>query len=424
MENTEENQKNRFLEHHGFTFLKFSRNLIYHEIFLQKIKMSIRHATISVANIPPFLCSTIKVDLFLDNIKRDLNELSGDFTNLNLPIVYIGGTPEHSPIRRAIYKNYIGCLRNVTLKLPKLDLNLIDLALAGSNQIILNGRALANCQPSTDPVTFISPESHIPITTWPQFPALHSFSIDFQTTENHGLLAYALAADTNDLAALSPVLSLTRHFFALEIHNRLLNAYFNFGQGYVRAEIADVDVSDGKPHQVSVQIGQDFATLRFDEKHEKTLRLERGEGLNVAGPMVIGGIATSHRSGLIAPLPPYFFSGLLGHGFVGCVQDVSVNGEFVNMTEAAVVNKAVGVAFGTCAAGTGGECELGQCVNEGVCVEGWNRLTCDCSATGFNGPVCSQRKKRLGFLLHFWRGLILCWFLKLRLLRISRRGAM
>jgi len=311
--------------------------------------------------------------------------------------VYIGGAPKQNTIHRTIYKDYIGCLRNVTLKIHKHNLNLIDLVMANSNQIIFSGRVLTNCQSHTDPVTFTSPDSFIPINTWSQFPELHSFSIEFQTTENFGILAYILGTPSNDLStsnsAHSPVLSLKRDFFALEIHNRLLNAYFNFGEGYVRFEVVEVEVADGKPHQVLVKIGQDFVTLRFDERQEKTLRIEKTDvaGLSLIGPLVIGGIAKSHRTNLAAKLPPYFFSGMLSHGFVGCVQDVSVNGDFVNLTESALGARMDGLIFGACSA-ENGRCEMSQCMNEGVCVEGWNRFTCDCSATGFNGPMCNQRR--------------------------------
>ena len=113
------------------------------------------------------------------------------------------------------------------------------------------------------------------------------------------------------------------------------------------------------------------------------------------GPLIIGGIYPNHTAPFAAnpslKIPPYFYAGMLGHGFVGCVQDVEVNGRVVNLTHFASVEKVSGVSAEMCTP-MPNQCEIGQCANEGVCMEGWNRFVCDCAATGFNGPVCNQRR--------------------------------
>jgi len=82
---------------------------------------------------------------------------------------------------------------------------------------------------------------------------------------------------------------------------------------------------------------------------------------------------------------------MLGHGFVGCIQEVEVNGRMVNLTHFARVEKLSGVSADMYTP-MPSQCEIGHCMNDGVCMEGWNRFVCDCTATGFNGPVCNQRK--------------------------------
>ena len=89
-------------------------------------------------------------------------------------------------------------------------------------------------------------------------------------------------------------------------------------------------------------------------------------------------------------------SGMLGHGYVGCIQDVEVNGQPVNLTHYAALEGVSGVNTEMCSA-MPNQCDIGHCMNEGVCLEGWNRFVCDCAATGFNGPICNQRKLKLFF---------------------------
>ena len=343
-----------------------------------------------------------QIEILIDNIKRDLSSVSGQFISMKTRLIYVGGAPKHNTIYRSIRKNFIGCLRNVTFKSHKVSLNLIDMALGDHKQITTHGKLQTSCHKLIDPVTFDSPNSYIPITNWYEYPKLFSFSIDFQTTENYGVLAYILGSDNNFKTGLnndqSPLLSLNRDFFSLEIHNRFLNAYFNFGAEYIRYEVVDEPVSNGKPHQLTIEINNKFVSFKFDEKHEKILNLDNSHSniLELTGPLTIGGINPKHQStsGLINPsasIPPYFFSGMLGHGFVGCIQDVEINGHLTNLTEFAVLEGVSGVSSGICSP-MPSQCEIGHCMNDGVCVEGWNRFVCDCSATGFNAPICNQRK--------------------------------
>lgn len=343
-----------------------------------------------------------KIEILIDNKKRDLSHFSGEFISMKTRVIYVGGAPNHNTIYRSIRKNFIGCLRNVTFKSHKFSLNLIDMALSNHKQITIQGKLETSCHKLIDPVTFDSPESYIPISNWHEYPKLYSFSIDFQTTENYGVLAYILGTNnnyqTNFTGGNSPLLSLSRDFFSLEIHNRFLNAYINLGSEYVRYEVVDEPVSNGKPHQLIVEISQQFVIFKFDQKQEKILKLDQSQSANnldLTGPLTIGGIHPEHKShsGLINPsasIPPYFFSGMLGHGFVGCIQDVEINGHLTNLTEFASLEGVSGVSSGVCSP-MPSQCEIGHCMNDGVCVEGWNRFVCDCSATGFNGPICNQR---------------------------------
>jgi neurexin len=288
-----------------------------------------------------------------------------------------------------------------------------------------------------DPITFSSPNSYIPIYEWNEFPKFNSFSIEFQTTENYGVLAYILGADntqnndktnkhnkiTNQIQ--SKLLSFNRDFFSLEIHNRFLYAYFNLGSSYIRHEVVHEHVSSGKSHSISVEINDKYAIFRFDNKPETSIRIDssNNDRLELSGPLIIGGIYPNHTAPLASNpslrIPPYFYSGMLGHGYVGCIQDVQINGDYVNLTYYAELEGVSGVNTEMCTP-MPNQCDIGHCMNDGVCMEGWNRFYCDCTATGFNGPICNQRK--------FWFPpktlyvkILMILFFKLLQLQISKK---
>ena len=202
----------------------------------------------------------------------------------------------------------------------------------------------------------------------------------------------------------SKLLSFSRDFFSLEIHDRMLYAYFNLGTSYIRHEIVSEPVSTGKSHQISVEISDKYATFKFDQRPETSIRIDTSETdqLELRGPLVVGGIYPNHTAPLAynpsLQIPPYFYSGMLGHGFVGCIQDVEVNGKMINLTHFAALEKVSGVSSEMCTP-MPNQCDIGHCMNDGVCMEGWNRFVCDCSHTGFNGPICNQRTSAFVLLI-------------------------
>lgn len=351
-----------------------------------------------------------QIEIAIDNLKRDESSLTGEFIAMQTRIIYVGGAPQDHTIYRSIRKNFIGCLKNVTYKTDTVSMNLIDLALNESSFIKRVGNLqTTTCQQVMTPVTFSSPSSYIPILQWKDDPDLLSFSIDFQTNERYGVLAYILGAQNpnnnnnpNSFNKLthqiqSKLLSFNRDFFSLEIHDRFLNAYFNLGSSYIRYEVINEPVSsDGKSHQITVEINNKYATFKFDQQAEKTIRIDTAHSddkLDLFAPLVIGGIYPNHtnfgNSDSSVKIPPYFYSGMLGHGFVGCIQDVEINGQMINLTHYADMEKVSGVSSEMCTP-MANQCDIGHCMNEGVCMEGWNRFVCDCVSTGFNGPICNQ----------------------------------
>ena len=171
------------------------------------------------------------------------------------------------------YKKYFEIFKKVTFKSQTISLNLIDLVLKKDKSITNEGSIQSKCNKIMEPVTFSSPQSYIPIKSWFNYPKIYSFSIEFQTTENYGVLAYILGPERESNLSLhynnklknqqpSPLGLFDRNFFSLEIHNRFLNAYFNFGSSYIRHEIVHEQVSGGKSHQLLVEINEQFVCFK------------------------------------------------------------------------------------------------------------------------------------------------------------------
>ena len=140
----------------------------------------------------------LKIEIVVNNMKREKINVTGDFRSFQAGVIYVGGAPNQNNIHRIIRKNFIGCLRNVTFKNDISNLNLIDMAMNDSKLIVKEGVIEKSCNKITDPITFSSPNSYIPINEWKEFPKFNSFSIEFQTTENYGVLAYILGADNTN----------------------------------------------------------------------------------------------------------------------------------------------------------------------------------------------------------------------------------
>ncbi|RNA23776.1 neurexin-1-like isoform X2 [Brachionus plicatilis] len=346
------------------------------------------------------------IQIVIDDLKKDESNLAGQFMSMSNKFVYVGGVPKKNTIYRAIYKNFIGCIRNVTYKSDTSSLNLISLLLNNSHLVKENGKIERTCQQVMQPITFSSPNSYIPILEWTNYPLINSFTIEFQTNEKNAVLAYILGAENFqhrahiDHLMRSRLLSLNRHFFSLEIHNSFLNAYFNLGTNYIRHEVVHVQISDGRSHQLTVELNQQYAIFKFDQNPETSIRISSSDSdlLELQSPLVIGGIHPNHRSlsghSPSTRVPPYFYSAMLGNGYVGCILDLDINGQSVNLTYFAGLEGVSGVNSDVCSP-MPNQCDIGQCLNEGICIEGWNRFECDCSSTGFNGPICNQRKYKI-----------------------------
>ena len=61
-----------------------------------------------------YLIFFLKIEVVIDNMTRDVSNITGEFILVKTRIIHIAGAPNQNTIYRTIRKNFIGCLRNVS----------------------------------------------------------------------------------------------------------------------------------------------------------------------------------------------------------------------------------------------------------------------------------------------------------------------
>lgn len=174
-------------------------------------------------------------------------------------------------------------------------------------------------------------------------------------------------------------------FLAFELLEGHVFALINMGSGAVKVKATTRRIDDGHWHSVSFRRQGKTGRVTVDETSVDFVAPGQSSQLDLEGPLYLGGL------GALPPtlkLPPELWAASLGVGFVGCVRDLVLNNEPVDIGDLARKQDTGGVRP-ACHV-TSGHCKVDLCENGGVCHEGWNRHACDCSRTGFAGPNCGK----------------------------------
>lgn len=158
----------------------------------------------------------------------------------------------------------------------------------------------------------------------------------------------------------------------------------DLGSGLLKVRASSGRVDNGQPHLLSVRHQGLSGVVQLDsaEKHYFVSGSEE-ERLQLEGGLVVGGRAPFHR---LDRFPPEFWSVRLSTGYFGCLENLTLNQQPVQLMKVALDQEVTGLS-GSCGGG-GHRCRPYPCLHGGVCREGWNRFICDCSATAFTGSTC------------------------------------
>ena len=234
------------------------------------------------------------------------------------------------------------------------------------------------------PITFTTPDSFLSISSWDRDTFSGSLAFQFQTVEATGLLVYTTGHAMGNA-----------DFMALEIVDGYLHLVLNQGFEPIRIVSRFKPVNDGMPHNVYFQFRNNCGQISVDGHRESFTSVSQHDRFNLSGTMAIGG--SNKRVDSRNSLPRELWAGTLGKGYVGCINDLIVDGHRVDLVKTAQLQGVAGVAEYCQATQT--HCHSQPCMHNGICHDGWNRFTCDCLHTSFIGSVC-QTGTTL-FLIHY-----------------------
>lgn len=166
----------------------------------------------------------------------------------------------------------------------------------------------------------------------------------------------------------------------------------DLGSGTLKFKAAHRRLDDGQPHQVSVRQNgvHGVVTVDDDERRYMVAGLTGPSTLDLQHHLYVGGLSRQwlqHASSL----PVGLWMAVWRRGFVGCLSDLVVDSDRVNLVKVGRDQEVMGLKD-HCQAPSTSLCSSHPCLHNGHCVDGWNRYICDCTMTGYLGPVCQHGK--------------------------------
>jgi len=262
-------------------------------------------------------------------------------------------------------------------------LDIIHLAETDPTLIRSHGKIAFNkCQDvqSSQPITFTEEMSYLTLPDWNPF-IRGSFSFQFRTNEPNGLLAFGKRARKKKHQRFIKELD----FFAIEILDGFLYLIINFGFGVEKVVAYGFRLDDGLLHRVTlIHQGKKGKVDVDGESHSYRIRNRNHLREESRFRMYLGGLGHSR------PFPYQVWTAMLNQGFIGCIQDVSIDGDNLELMELVRLQEPQGIELHCPVVQP--QCSSYPCLHNGQCHDGWNRFICDCSGTGFSGSMCHIRE--------------------------------
>ncbi|XP_046998627.1 neurexin-1 isoform X1 [Schistocerca americana] len=327
--------------------------------------------------------SFCRVTAVVDGVYAENAYLAVTNTMLSSSRVYVGGSYNtHALPGSKVRYNFVGCLRKVEFTADTLKLNLIDLGRRDSKLIAVVGHVDFMCQEveAADPVTFTTSDSNLVL---PSLESSRSSSISFKirTNEPNGLILYSSGASAPHA-----------DYLAFELLSGHLYLHLDLGSGAARVKATTRRVDDGAWHEATLKRSGLEGRVTVDGTASDFTTPGESQQLDLEGPLYVGGLGPATAA---VPVPAALWTGALRRGFVGCLRDLVLNGNAVDVAGYAR-HQDSGAIRPSCHAQEA-QCSSQPCLHGGACSEGWNRFICDCSATSFTGPTCGKEATTLTF---------------------------
>ncbi|KAB0804576.1 hypothetical protein PPYR_01546 [Photinus pyralis] len=329
------------------------------------------------------ITSFCRLSAVVDGVYADHSHIAGKFTMLSSSRVYVGGSINTRALPGArVHSNFVGCMRKVEFVADTLRLNLLELGKSGSHLISVAGRLEYKCPSgeTRDPITFTTRESHLILPAW-NAKKSGNISFKFRTNEANGLILFngGIRPPRVDL-------------FAIEVYNGHIYVHVDLGSGSWKQRGSRRRIDDGGWHDVIFRRTGRDARITVDGFHTDFKTPEGSTSLELDGNLYVGGLGPPFSE---IPVPPALWTAVLGQGFVGCLKDLMMNSNYVDV--AAFAREQDSGSIRTLCHVQPLQCPSQPCLNGGACSEGWNRFICDCTDTTFTGPTCGKESATLNF---------------------------
>ncbi|XP_076226293.1 neurexin 1 isoform X6 [Nomia melanderi] len=322
------------------------------------------------------ITSFCRLSAIVDGIYAEHGHTAGSFTHLASDRLLVGGGADARSLQGAKgINNFVGCLKKVEFVAEGLKLEVIEAARGGAVGAAAWGKMEFHCREprATDPITFTTRDSHLVLPPW---KAAKSGSISFKirTSEANGLIMYSRSGA-----------HARQDLFAFEIFGGHLYLHVDLGSDPVKVKASKQRVDDGTWHDVALRrverdgrVIVDGSTVEFRTPGDSTQ-------LDLDGLLYIGGVGAP-----FAPLtiPPVLWTGALRQGYVGCMRELVINGQPIDIAGYAQQQDS-GAVRPACHSQPS-HCPSEPCMHGGHCLEGWNRFHCDCTGTPYTGPTCGK----------------------------------
>jgi hypothetical protein len=237
-----------------------------------------------------------------------------------------------------------------------------------TDQVKVHGLQWDVCDNSSSPLTVLASTSLLELPAWD--PASSGLRLSLRTVHPDGLLLYQKGRHRSS-------------FVAMELVDGRLYFVFGAQRKTVRLQPRTESVADGRWHSVSVAMERGRGKVTVDSQSLSFLLDTRSsDNPYLSDTLFVGGAGKA-----ASDLPAQVWTGRLGQGFIGCLQDVVVNERSHDLVTLAARQPDDGLSVG-CRRPTDSFCASKPCLHGAVCSEGWASAVCDCHLTGYYGDRC------------------------------------
>jgi len=165
-----------------------------------------------------------------------------------------------------------------------------------------------------------------------------------------------------------------------------LYVVLDLGSGTLKLKAAHRRLDDGHPHRVSLSQDGIHGVVRVDDDERRYVvaGMVGPSTLDLVDRLYVGGLSSNWSR-----LPVDMWTAEWRRGFVGCMSDLVVNSERVDLVKVGRDQEVLGL-IEHCESPAVSACASRPCLHNGRCVDGWNRFTCDCTMTGYRGTSCQH----------------------------------